>query len=464
MAEKELHDLSVREAGERLRSGRLTSEALTRHALERIGRFDPRINAFVTLTADRALDDARRADRELGAGKDRGPLHGIPLGIKDIYDTAGIRTTCCSKVRVDNVPAEDSEVARRLKEAGTVLLGKLATSEFAMASPDFGLPFPPARNPWNPDHVPSGSSSGSGASIAARFARISMGSDTTGSIRGPAGACGIVGLKPTYGRVSLRGIFPLAYSLDHPGPMARTVEDAALVLQATAGYDPGDAASADVPVPDYLGDLEKGVKGLRIGWPRRFISGFTNALPEVTAAIDGMAWKLADSGATVEEIELPENALFATAAHVIMLSESFEIHSENLRKRAGDYGILTGPRTMIGSVLSAEDYGRAKRLRRYLADKVNALWDRYDALLVPGNTGTAARMDARTRPPPAMGTSAIFNVSGTPAMSIPVGLVGGLPIAVGVATGPFEEAMAFRVGRTIERLSGWAEVGLPELQ
>ena len=230
-------DLSIVEMGRLLRSGSVTSETLARDALARVAARDGALHAFVLVTEDRALEDARRADAELKAGRDRGPFHGIPYALKDIYDTAGIRTTCHSKLRLNVVPKEDSVAAARLREAGGVLLGKLATHEFAIGGPSFDLPFPPARNPWNPQHVTGGSSSGSGTAIGARMVRMAMGSDTGGSIRGPAAWCGTVGIKATYGRVSRRGVFPLSWTLDHIGPLTRSVEDAAITLQVLAGHD-----------------------------------------------------------------------------------------------------------------------------------------------------------------------------------------------------------------------------------
>ncbi len=252
-------DLSIAEMGRRLRERTVTAEALARDALARMAARDGALHAFVLVTEERAMADARRADDELKSGRDRGPFHGIPYALKDIYDTAGIRTTCHSKLLVDRVPAADSVAAARLREAGGVLLGKLATHEFAIGGPSFDLPFPPARNPWNPEHITGGSSSGSGTAIAARMVRMAMGSDTGGSIRGPAAWCGTVGIKPTDGRVSRRGVFPLSWTLDHIGPLARSVEDTAITLQVLAGHDAADPASADEPVPDYRADLEKGV-------------------------------------------------------------------------------------------------------------------------------------------------------------------------------------------------------------
>src|SRR5579871_6090072 len=267
---KALHEYSIAEAGVLLRSGKLTSMALTEHALDRIKTIDPLISSFVTLTAEGALKDAAAADADFAGGVDRGPMQGIPHALKDIYSTAGVRTTCHSKLLIDNVPNEDSVVAAKFKAQGAVLLGKLATHEFAIGGPSFDLPFPPSRNPWNVEHVTGGSSSGSATAIAARMVRVAMGSDTGGSIRGPAAWCGLSGIKPTYGRVSRRGVFPLSWTLDHCGPLSRSVADSAITLGIIAGHDPLDPASADVPVGDYLGDLDKGVGGLRIGVPRGF--------------------------------------------------------------------------------------------------------------------------------------------------------------------------------------------------
>ena len=267
---KPLHDYSIAEAGALLRSGAITSTALTEHALDRIKSIDPLISSFITVTPESALADAAAADADFAQGIDKGPMQGIPHALKDIYATAGIRTTCHSKLLIDNVPTEDSVVAAKFKMQGAVLLGKLATHEFALGGPSFDLPFPPARNPWNPDHIPGGSSSGSGAAVAAGLVRMAMGSDTGGSIRGPAGYCGTIGLKPTYGLVSRRGVFPLSYTLDHCGPLSWTVEDSAIAMEVIAGFDPFDPASADVPVPDFRSKLKQGIEGKRLGLPRHW--------------------------------------------------------------------------------------------------------------------------------------------------------------------------------------------------
>ncbi len=460
----ETQDLSIAEMGRQLRAGAVTSEQLTRDALGRVAARDGALHAFLLVTEQRALDDAKRADAELKSGQDRGPFHGIPYALKDIYDTAGIRTTCHSKLRVNHVPDADCMVAAKLKAAGGVLLGKLATHEFAIGGPSFDLPFPPARNPWNVDHITGGSSSGSATAIASRMVRMAMGSDTGGSIRGPAAWCGLVGIKATYGRVSRRGVFPLSWTLDHCGPLSRNVEDSAITLQVLAGHDPRDPASADVPVPDYRADLEKGVAGLRIGVPRAFFAAAQAVTPAVLAGIDRTAAQLRAAGATVEDIVLPDYALFAAAGRVIMMAEAFAIHEADMQTRLLDYGEITASRFILGAAITAADFINALRARRELTDAVDAALSRYDALLTASALNTAPRFD---EPTDAMSSAAPmqtipFNVTGHPAMSVPVGLAdNGLPISVQVAGRPFDEAGVFRVGRAIEHLSGWESVALP---
>ena len=388
-----LHALSIAEAGRALREGALTSTALTEHALARIGALDGDLNAFVLVTRDRALADADRADAELRQGIDRGPLHGIPFGLKDIYDTAGIRTTCHSHLRTEVVPDTDSDVAARLAAGGGVLLGKLATHEFALGGPSFDLPFPPARNPWNPEHIPGGSSSGSGAAVAAGMTRMAMGSDTGGSIRGPACYCGIVGLKPTYGRVSRRGVFPLSYSLDHCGPLTKTVEDAALTLQVIAGHDPLDPMSARERVPDFAADLGRDLTGMRLAYPRRFFAENPAATTEALTAIDTAAETLAALGAQVEQVDLPSYSLFEAAGRAILVAEAYAIHEQDLKTRLA-YGRYTYQRIAAGAVLSAADLVQAYRLRRELAASVNAMLAQHDGIIAATGISTAPRFDS----------------------------------------------------------------------
>src|SRR5690349_16278046 len=285
----ELHWLTAAEAVRAFATRRLSPVELMTAALARIERLDPKLHAFIRLDADAAMDAARAAEAEITKGRVRGPLHGVPVGIKDIIDVAGLPTTCHSKILVDNVAKADAVVVAKLRQAGAIILGKLSTHEFAIGGPSFDLPFPPARNPWNPDQHPGGSSSGSGSGVCAALFPLALGSDTGGSVRNPASACGIVGLKPTYGLVSRRGVFPLSFTLDHVGPMTRSVADNALLLDAIAGHDPLDPGSAAVPTGHYRAALDRGAKGLRIGFVRHFHEIDMPAHPEVAAALEGVA-------------------------------------------------------------------------------------------------------------------------------------------------------------------------------
>lgn len=455
-----IETLTIAELGARLRDGSLTSTRVTEHCLERIAALDPAIDAFITVTGDRAMADASKADAELADGTDRGPMHGIPYGLKDIYDTAGIRTTCHSKLRQDVVPATDSVCAGKLEEAGGVLLGKLSTHEFAFGGPSFDLPFPPARNPWNRDHGPGGSSSGSGAAVAMGMMRTAMGSDTGGSIRGPAAYCGVIGIKPTYGRVSRRGVFPLSYTMDHCGPLSKTVEDAAITLQATAGYDPLDPASADVAVPDFSAALDAGVKGMRIGLLRSFYADAEGMSPESVAAIDAAVETLRSLGAEVEDVEgaSPFTA-YNSCGRVILLAEAYAIHEDDLKTRPLDYGRLTMERITLGAYITAADLTQAQRLRRELSQEMNSIFlKRYDALLAPSSMSPAPRIDATPRGFPLawpMQTMP-FNVTGNPAMSIPIGFSeSGLPLSMQIVGRYFDEATVFRVGHAYEAATAW---------
>ena len=296
--------LTVAEASDLIARRALSPVELTEACLRRIETLDPQIRAVVTPTGDRAMEQAHRAESEIANGRWRGPMHGVPFGLKDIYDTAGIRTAGQSRIAMDNVPAANAAAVDRLHEAGAILLGKLTTHEFARSGPAFDLPWPPARNPWDPSRVPGGSSSGSAAALAARFLPAALGTDTGGSIRGPAALCGVVGLKPSYGRVSRRGVMPNAFSLDHCGPMTRSVEDCAIVLGAIAGADPLDPTSAERPVPDYRSTLSDGVKGLRVGAIRHFWEEERPTSPAIRAAMEGAIEVLRGLHADVKEVRL----------------------------------------------------------------------------------------------------------------------------------------------------------------
>src|ERR1700680_248293 len=294
--------LTITEAARLIEQRELSPVELVDSRLDRIARLDGKLNSFIRVLGDEALAAARTAEAEIAAGKYRGPLHGIPIGLKDIYETAGVATTGHSKVMQDHVPKADAFSVVRLRAAGAIVMGKLATHEFALGGPSFDLPWPPARNPWNTDHFTGGSSSGTGAAVAAGLVLGGTGSDTGGSIRGPAALCGIAGIKPTYGLISRMGILPLAFSLDHAGPMAWTAEDCAILLQAMAGHDPADPGSANRPVPDYRKALTGDVKGVRVGLIRHFYARDNEANAATRDAIETAAKKLEEMGASLREI------------------------------------------------------------------------------------------------------------------------------------------------------------------
>ena len=454
-----LHELSIAEAGRRLRSGALSSMALTQHSLARIAALDGRLHSFVLLTKERALADAERADRELRSGIDKGPMHGIHYALQDIYGTAGIRTTCHSKLLIDNVPNDDSAVEARFKAGGAVLLGKLATHEFALGGPSFDLPFPPARNPWHLDHFTGGSSSGSGAAVAAGLVRTAMGSDTGGSIRGPAFYCGTVGLKPTYGRVSRRGVFPLSYTLDHCGPLTWTVEDAALTMQVIAGHDPLDPASADLPVPDFASDLGRDLSGLKLAYPRAFFATQEDLTPEVLASLDAAVGVLGRLGAKVEEIVLPDFELFNACGRVILTAEAYAIHENDLLTRPLDYARYTYQRMILGAGLSAADLTQALRLRRELSVVVNAgVLGNFDAIVTANGLSPAPRIDAFPADVPVKMTlqTMPFNVTGNPTLAVPTGFSkSGLPLGMQIVGRAFDEPTVLRIGAAYEAEAQW---------
>jgi aspartyl-tRNA(Asn)/glutamyl-tRNA(Gln) amidotransferase subunit A len=461
MATKPLHELSIAEAGAMLRGGALTSAALTENALARIASLDPSLHAFVLVTAERARADAAAADASFAQGVDHGPMQGVPYALKDIISTAGIRTTGHSKLLIDNVPTEDAEVAARLRKGGGVLLGKVGTYEFAIGGPSFDLPFPPARNPWSDEHTTGGSSSGSASAVASGMVRTAMGSDTGGSIRGPAFYCGTVGIKPTYGRVSRRGVFPLSYTLDHLGPLSWTAEDAALTLQTIAGFDPADPASADVPVPDFAAGLGQDLKGLRLAYPRGFHAADPGATPEIVASLDAAAQKLAGLGAEVAEVAFPDYALFEACGRVILNAEAYAIHEKDLKARPLDYGRYAFQRIAPGVVLSAADLVQAFRLRRELSAFVNGdILGKYDAIVTATALAPAQRLDSFGKDATrwAGSRTIAFNVTGNPALAMPTGFTpAGLPMGMQLVGRAFDEATLFRIGAAYEAATGWNE-------
>src|SRR5438552_2376928 len=339
--------LTIAEAARLIQQRELSPVELVDSRLARIERLDGRLHSFIRVLADQARADARTAEAEIEAGKYRGPLHGIPIGLKDIYETAGVATTGHSKVMQDHVPKADAFSVKRLRDAGAIVMGKLATHEFAFGGPSFDLPWPPARNPWDTSRFTGGSSSGTGAAVAAGLVLGGTGSDTGGSIRGPAAFCGLAGLKPSYGRISRAGILPLAYSLDHAGPMAWTAEDCAIMLQAMAGHDPGDPASANRPVPDYRAALSGDVKALRIGLIRHFYEDDNSADEATRQGIAAAAKVFEELGCTLRELRLSPLAEWAACGVMVMLSDAFAIHQATFRERSGRCGEMPRARRAL---------------------------------------------------------------------------------------------------------------------
>ena len=448
---------TIADAARQIAARQLSPVELTQHLLGRIAAEDAALNSFILVTPERALADAKAAEARIMAGEARGPLDGIPIAHKDIYGTAGIPTTAHSKLLQGWVPDADATTVRKLAEAGTVMLGKLATHEFAFGGPSFDLPWPPARNPWNTDHFTSGSSSGTGAAVAAGLILGGTGSDTGGSIRGPAALCGIAGIKPTYGLCSRVGILPLSFSLDHAGPMAWTVEDCAILLQAMAGYDATDPASADRPVPDFSAGLNDGVKGLRIGVARNWHETDRPVSPAVQAGIDGALDIWRAQGAEVQEVALPSLYDYQAANFVVLIAEAFTLHEPWMRERFGDYGELLRDRMAFGGLIAATDYVQALRMRRELCAATTAAMADVDLVVTAGAPAEAPRIDDvpkwdnLARP----GFTAPFNLTGWPALSVCSGFgVGGLPVSVQIAAKPFQEATLFRAAHAFEQAAG----------
>ncbi len=452
--------LTAAEASRALASGKLTSQALVEACIDRIEQVDGKLNSFVLVLAEAARKAARTADRARKAGK-KGALLGIPVALKDIYETAGVRTTAHSRVLIDHVPKADSTTARKIKEAGGILVGKLATHEFATGGPAFDAPFPPARNPWNTAHFTGGSSSGSGAAVAAGLVPLTLGSDTSGSIRGPAAFCGIAGFKPTYGLVSRSGVIPLANTLDHCGPMCWTVEDCALLLDVIAGHDPGDPGSAETKPQSFRRSLAGGIKGMRLGVARQFESEIESD-PQCSAAIEAALAVLRKLGAKLVPVKLPPHADWDACCRVILYAEAYAIHERDLAERPDKYAAITRTRLMAGQKITAADYIQALRWRRQLCTTYAKAMDGLDALVTACSLATAPPIEEMAKPPffSTRGklVMAPFSLTGAPALSVCCGYAAnGLPLALQIAGAPFADATVLRVGHAYESATPWRE-------
>ncbi|MFZ0137521.1 MAG: amidase [Candidatus Sulfotelmatobacter sp.] len=443
---------TIVEVAPRLRRKEVSPVELTRACLDRIEKLNPALNAFITVTAESALAEARAAETEISRGEWRGPLHGIPVALKDLIDTAGTRTTAASALYRDRVPAEDAEVVRRLRRAGAVILGKNNLHEFAYGGSSLVSFFGDMHNPWNAEHVAGGSSGGSAAAVAARLCYAAIGTDTAGSIREPAALCGCVGIKPTYGRVSARGVIPLSWSLDHVGPLTASVGDAAAVLQVIAGYDPLDVCSVDVPVSDYMSGLHEGTKTLRIGVPRAHF--YDELDDEVRAAVDGALGLIQTLAGEIREVKLN-----VPTDRVVQTSESYAYHADRVAQTPELYQPETLRRIHYGADISAAEYIQQRRELDQERRRAHGFFADVDLLVTPATPIPAPAIANLKKDPEALRPAELrllrntrpFNVWGLPAVSVPCGFTkSGLPIGLQIAGPHWREDLVLRLARAYE--------------
>jgi aspartyl-tRNA(Asn)/glutamyl-tRNA(Gln) amidotransferase subunit A len=454
-----LTELSLTTAASLLRAGELSPVSYLKAFLERIDKYNAALDAFISIDHEGALKAAAQAECEIRESQWRGPLHGVPVALKDIFDVAGERTSAHSKIRMNHVADRDAFVVRKLRDAGAIIIGRTALHEFATGGPSFDLPWPPARNPWKRSHHPGGSSSGSGVAVAAGFGPVALGTDTGGSVRNPATACGITGMKPTYGAVSRSGVFPLSFSLDHVGTLTRTVQDNALVLEALLGRDADDITSVQHPAPNFQATLNDGLKGLRLGVLEEFGAA---ANPEIRSAFTEACLSLERLGAELVPLKLSPLDAYAGCGRLILQAEGFAIHEQWLKTRIGEYSMRGRTRLLPGAFLSATDYIRAQQMRTLLTREFAAAMETVDAALcisshelpcaIDDEAEVDRTYDKQARTP--------FNLTGSPAISVPMGfsktgLHIGLPMGLQVIGKPFDEAMVYRVAHAYESATEW---------
>ena len=447
---------SLREASQLVRDKKVSPVDLTQGCLNRIERLNPKLNAFITVTSESAVAQAREAEAEIQRGHWRGPLHGIPIALKDLFDTAGVRTTAASGLFKDRIPAQDAEIVRRLKDAGAVLVGKLNMHEFAYGGSSVISYYGPVHNPWSLDHMAGGSSSGSAVAMAAGLCYGSVGSDTGGSIRQPSAYCGTVGFKPTYGRVSTRGVVPLSWLYDHVGPMTRCVADAAIMLQVLAGYDPDDANSADQPVPHYAAALNQ-AGPLRVGVPRAY---FYEALhPEIESAMNAAIAVIGKLASSVRDIEMP-----ASNDTTILRAEAYAYHAEYVKKSPELYQPETLKRICAGEDVSTATYIQARRQVDQYRHNIRKVFETVDLLVTPTTpvppftiSELLADMDnLRTKEILTLRNTRPFNILGLPSISVPCGFTkSGLPIGMQISGAPWAETNVLRLAHAHEQQTEW---------
>jgi aspartyl-tRNA(Asn)/glutamyl-tRNA(Gln) amidotransferase subunit A len=457
--------MTISDLSQPIRRREVSPVEVTRECLRRTEELNPCFNAFITVMAESALAEARAAEEEISQGKWRGPLHGIPIALKDLIDTAGVRTTSASALHKDRVPTEDAELVRKLREAGAVIVGKNNLHEFAYGGSSLIGYFGDVHNPWDVKRIAGGSSGGSAASVPARMACAAIGTDTAGSIREPASLCGCLGIKPTYGRVSSRGVIPLSMSLDHVGPLASCVEDAAIVLQAIAGYDPGDTASVKVPVTDYVSILKDGVKGLRVGVPRTYF--FDDLDPEVATAMEHALTGIATLGAHIKEVRLE-----VTTDRTLQAAESFAYHAEDVAKHPELYQAETVRRIRSGEKVTAAEYMQKRRELEVARRNIGDVFAEVDLLVtpttpLPAPTICELRANAEALRPAELRllrNTRPFNVWGLPAISVPCGFTqGGLPIGLQIAGPHWREDLVLRLAYAYEKATAWHKRVIPGL-
>jgi aspartyl-tRNA(Asn)/glutamyl-tRNA(Gln) amidotransferase subunit A len=467
MPPDELCYWTITELAAKIQAKEISPVEIIQAQLDRIERLDSTLNAYLTVLSESAMREARTAEEEITRGHYRGPLHGVPIAVKDLFETQGVKTTAGSIILKDYIPAHDATVLARLRQQGAVVLGKLNLHEFAYGGTGVNPHYGTSKNPWALDRIPGGSSSGSGVAVAAGMAFGALGTDTGGSVRMPASLCGIVGLKPTYGRCSRAGIIPLAWSLDHPGPMVRSVADAALMLNVIAGHDPHDPATVQRTVPDYTQGLTNDLRGVRIGIPRLVL--WEDVDPEVEAVMDAAVQQVTTLGgrlgARLEEVRLPQMRHAVLASSIIIGAEGAAYHSEWLRTAAEQYGEDVRLRLKQGALLPAAAYFKAQRLREAIRRELEATLNGVDVLLTPTLPIATPTIDRCTvtpgmpLPPELLHIPRLtrpFNLTGHPVISVPCGFTqSGMPVGMQIIGKAFDEVMVLRVAQAYEQATPW---------